>query len=709
MPEETIDPGLLEQTKNQIRKLVAEIADLAESDIQPAEFYVEFLNRSVAAVAATGGAFWLMDGRGGLRLQYQVEFGVTGLMDGRVKTAPHDALLGCMLQASQAQIIPPSAVIEGVPQAFNPTEYSLIVAPLMVDKQVTGLLEILMDPTRRAAQQKSTLRFVSDLCDLAATYLKNRQMRQMMSQQRLWNQLEGFTHQIHGSLDLRETAYAVVNDGKRLVGCDRLSIAQKISGRTMVEAISGQEVVEQRSNLVRELTRLCKVVIRSGEDLVYTGSTDGFAPDLRDALEMYVDESGSKVVVVTLLHKPESEPGHSTEINKSKEKVPFGCLVAEQIGDELAPTDMHARTEVVSRHSSTALWNAQEHHKIFLKPVLKAMGSPWRMFRGRTLAKIGAVLAALLVLIAAMAFIPCSLTIEGHGSLLPEERHKVYAPLPGKIAEVNVDHNSRVKKGDVLARLDSFDLEKEARGLMADQTKAESQAAYLTIQAQKATASQAQPGELDYNQIQAQLAEAKITAKSSRDRLEIVQEQIDSMSIRSPQDGIITTWEAKKQLMGRPVDYGTELFQVAATDGEYILEVEVPDDDMGPVLAAQSQLEKDIKAGRKPPGTPLRAYFVPMTGPEHKYPAYVRRIAPSAENMAESEQYKNRHVVKVLIGFNDAVRQRYLKDNASEEMRPGEEVRARIDCGPTNLAYFLLRKPIQVFYESILFRWPFLR
>ena len=61
-----------------------------------------------------------------------------------------------------------------------------------------------MDPTRRAATQKSTLRFVGDLCDLAAQYLKNRQMRQMMSQQRLWNQLEGFTHAIHSSLDLKE-------------------------------------------------------------------------------------------------------------------------------------------------------------------------------------------------------------------------------------------------------------------------------------------------------------------------------------------------------------------------------------------------------------------------------------------------------------------------------------------------------------------------
>src|ERR1700689_2504519 len=82
MPEEMIDPGLLEQTKNQSRKLVAEIADLAESDIQPNEFYVEFLNRAVAAVAASGGAFWLLDGRGSLKLQHQLEFRLTGLLDG---------------------------------------------------------------------------------------------------------------------------------------------------------------------------------------------------------------------------------------------------------------------------------------------------------------------------------------------------------------------------------------------------------------------------------------------------------------------------------------------------------------------------------------------------------------------------------------------------------------------------------------------------
>jgi biotin carboxyl carrier protein len=698
MPEETIDPGLLEQTKNQIRKLVAEIADLAESDIQPNEFYVEFLNRSVAAVAASGGAFWLLDGRGGLRLQYQVEFRLTGLMDGRVKTAPHDALLGCMIQASQAQIIPPGAAIEGMPQAANPTGYTLIIAPLVVDKQVVGLLEILMDPTRRAASQKSTLRFVSDLCDLAGTYLKNRQVRQVMSQQRLWNQLETYSHQIHGSLDLKETAYAVVNDGKRLVGCDRLTVALKIGGRTLVEAVSGQEVVEQRSNLVRELTRLCKAVIRSGEDLVYTGNTEGFAPDIRDALELYVDESGSKVVVIALLHKPDPGPTGDPK-EQPKDKVPFGCLVAEQIGDELAPTDMHARCEVVTRHASTALWNSQEHHKIFLKPMFKAMGSPWRMLRGRTLAKIGAVFAAILLIIGILTFVPWTLTIEGKGSLLPEDRQNVYAPIAGTVIEVPHEHGELVKKGDVVARLDSKELEKELSKLIGEKAKAESSVRVLENQYERSSNRQQ---EQDYNyQVQVQLAEAKSTIRSATEQIEIVQEQIESMTIRAPVSGEITTWEVRKNLMGRPVEIGHELLSIGSTGGEWTLEVEVPDDDMGPVLEAQSRLNAEIAAGTKKPGTALSAYFVTMTDPEHRYKGYVRRIASKAELV------ETRHVVKVTVGFDDAVRKDYLSRN--RKFRSGAEVRARIDCGEARLAYVLLRDVVQVYYESVLFRWPFLR
>ena len=77
------------------------------------------------------------------------------------------------------------------------------------------------------------------------------------------------------------------------------------------------------------------------------------------------------------------------------------------------------------------------------------------------------------------------MTIEGHGSLLPEERHKIYAPVAGIVGEVLVDHDARVKKGDILAKLDSYELQKELKGLMADMQKAESQIVSLGLQSEK--------------------------------------------------------------------------------------------------------------------------------------------------------------------------------------------------------------------------------
>ena len=639
----------------------------------------------------------MLDGRGSLALQHQIEFRQTGLLDNRQKAQPHDALLGVMLQASQPQIIPPGAAVEGVPNAGNPTQFSLIIAPLVVDKQVVGLVEILMDPARRAATQKSTLRFVSDLCDLAGQYLKNRQMRQMMSQQKLWGQLENFTHSIHNSLDLRETAYAVANDGKKLVGCDRFSVAMKIGGRMMVEAVSGQEIVEQRANLIREMTRLCKVVAHTGEDLVYTGSVEGFPPEVRDALEIYVDESGSKAVIVTLLHKPDLGQHDKDKTHSAHDRDVYGCLVAEQIGDEMAPTDAQARAEVVSRHASTALWNAQEHDKIFMLPFLKAVGSPWRFFRGRTLAKIAGVLGAILAVILIMAFVPWELTIEGKGSLLPESRRTTYAPIQGVVTKVLVEHEQHVEKGDLLVVLENKELEKEHRKLLADKLDATSRRDNVNTQLVKLNNPDERVSLLGERE------QAVIKLLSTDNQLEILDEQKKMLEVRAPISGIVTTWEPAKNLMNRPVEVGTELISIAGLEGDWVMEVDVPDDDMAPILAARAKLDAQKATGDAPSDAPLPAYFVTMTDPEHRYVGYVERIAAKADTV------EGKHVVKVTVGFSDKVKQDYLRSNHVQTMRPGAEVRARVQCGQARLAYVVFRDVIHVWYETVLFRWPFMK
>ena len=134
---------------------------------------------------------------------------------------------------------------------------------------------------------------------------------------------------------------------------------------------------------------------------------------------------------------------------------------------------------------------------------------------------------------------------------------------------------------------------------------------------------------------------------------------------------------------------------------DWVLEVDVPDDDMGPILRAQHKLEAEIKAGKKEPGTALKAYFFVATDPEHRYHGFVKRIASKAELV------ETKHVVKVMVSFNDDVRKDFLKLN--QELRLGSEVRARVECGEARLAYVMLRDVVHVFYETVLFRWPFLR
>ncbi len=91
--EQPLDPQLIEQTKQQIRSLVAEIAQLTKTDVAPEEFYGQFLPRVVSALAAVGGAVWTMNPEGRLALQYQINIQETNLRDSEEHQAQHGRLL----------------------------------------------------------------------------------------------------------------------------------------------------------------------------------------------------------------------------------------------------------------------------------------------------------------------------------------------------------------------------------------------------------------------------------------------------------------------------------------------------------------------------------------------------------------------------------------------------------------------------------------
>src|SRR6478736_5814194 len=105
--EQSIDPELVEQTKQQIRNLVREIAQIAKSDVSPADFYDAVLNRIVTALAAIGGAVWTVAENGQMSLEYQINLRETRLSENEEDLVRHTRLLRKVIGSGEGMLAPP--------------------------------------------------------------------------------------------------------------------------------------------------------------------------------------------------------------------------------------------------------------------------------------------------------------------------------------------------------------------------------------------------------------------------------------------------------------------------------------------------------------------------------------------------------------------------------------------------------------------------
>ena len=98
--EQSVDPELVEQTKQQIRNLVREIAQLSKSELTPLEYYDAILNRVVTALAAVGGAIWsVADGR--IELLYQINLRESRLGESQEAQNRHGRLLSRFIEVRE--------------------------------------------------------------------------------------------------------------------------------------------------------------------------------------------------------------------------------------------------------------------------------------------------------------------------------------------------------------------------------------------------------------------------------------------------------------------------------------------------------------------------------------------------------------------------------------------------------------------------------
>lgn len=607
--EQPLDAQLIEQTKLQIRSLVAEIARLSKSEVSPEEFYGEFLPRVVSALAAVGGAVWTLNPEGQLALQYQVNLQEAHLRDSQESQAQHARLLYKALGSTEGLLVPPHSgpgqgdQLDTEAPAANPTEFLLVLGLLKTDLETVGLVEVFQRSEAGPSTQKGYLKFLMQMCELAGDFLKSHQLRHFSHRQTLWTQLEDFTRAVHASLDPREAAYTIANEGRRLIECDRVSVAILHGKKCRVEAVSGQDVFDKRSNTVRLLGRLATAVVASGDPVWYTGDTRDLPPQVEEAVQEYVDEAHSKTVAVLPLRRPapleEDDP-----TKRETAEGPIGALIVEQIEDSRVEGSLVQRSEVVCRHSSSALANALEHQNLFLMPVWRALGKTRWVLQARTLPKTLSIAAAVLVVLGVLIVWPAQFTLESKGSLEPVVRQDVFAGIDGVVQDLYCAHGDTVAKDKSLVQLRNTDLE----------------VAIADIQGQRMANNERLLA------VQKSLAEGKRMSSDERTRLEGEQAELlqkqqtldaqwglykskqQELDVKSPLDGLVVTWDLRNRLIKRPVQRGQVLLRVADPSGPWQLELRMPEQRMGPIAEAQQKkydasrailrqlLEEDIRA-----------------------------------------------------------------------------------------------------------------
>lgn len=665
--EQSADPRMVEQAERHIRLLVEEIARLARQDLPPRAFFGEFLSRVVRAMAAVGGAVWLGEGQAGFQVAAQVGWPSETAGD----RAQHEALVERVAERGQARLVAPTS--EGA-ETDNPTVWLLVLAPIKLGDEVAGVLEVLQRPEAAPQAHRGYMRFAGQVCELASDYLRNYRLRLYEQRERAREQVDDFVRAVHGSLQVRQTAYTLANDGRRLLGCDRLTVAIAGGRGVRVEAISGQDSVERRSNVVRLLAAVARAAATTGEGIWYDGDDADLPPQLQELIHGLADVAHCRQVIAVPLRRPKPVSGGNAT---SSDQPVVGVLVVEQYGDSLAAAALESRMAPLREHGGLALANALSHDRLLLRPLGKAHDKLAWLVEVRNLPKTGLISGAIMLLIAALVFVPYELAPEGRGTLEPVHRRDVFAPADGVVERVHVRMGDTVAADGLLVELRNTDLEVSIADIAGQLTSAQQQ---LLAVGRAMLDDERRLRTDERNRLAAQELELRQRVASLERQQQLYEEKRRQLEVRSPIGGQVTTWDVENLLAFRPVRRGQALVSVADVGSDWEVEVRMPEDRMGHIL-------QSARGGEEP----LEVSFVLATDPATVHRGRVREIHPLAEVRGDEGS-----VVLVKVAID--------KQSLAPYLRPGAEVRAKLHCGRRALGYVLFYDLVQFVHSRILFR-----
>ena len=183
--------------------------------------------------------------------------------------------------------------------------------------------------------------------------------------------------------------------------------------------------------------------------------------------------------------------------------------------------------------------------------------------------------------------------------------------------------------------------------------------------------------------IESQIAELTQQEVSLTKQFELIKEKRKQLTVLSPMDGEVVTWNVKELLERRPVTIGQVLMTVANPNNAWELEVQMPEKRMGHVAEQLKEYGGEIEK--------LKVTYIAATNPDDKLTGTVTEI----HRMAELDEDEG-HSVLVKVNIN--------RDDIPDEVRrPGATVTAKIYCGSRPIGYVWIHELIETIQSRVFF------
>ena len=668
----------------QLEEMIERLHEAARADSPPREFYTRLLAEACAATGAAGGAAWRRGARG--------QFEAIAAVDAEVGVEESTAAISVQQRREVVEQSAPfradDAIVDGV---------EFVVAPIAdaangEQASAVGALELRFPAGANPALQQGRRDLLKTLAAVAADYHALAELRDLRATAALQHQAVDLLRRIQQPHDLQGTAFAVANETRRLLACDRAAVLMKRGDRWRLLCVSGASRFDRKSEFARLAERLAENVANWGEPIAHEGdpsAADDLPPLLATALGEHLDHSHARqlaAVPVALSAAGDADDPRHDDLRAaiSKRNSFDAVLLAEQF-DGAAADGWQRQLIEIAELAAPALTRAATLERFPVRTAVRwaerweALHQPLQRRRAAWIA--GGIVAA----VAALAFIPATLTVEAPATLRAAVEREVFASATGSVAEVRVAHGDQVKQGDVLIVLSDPELSLKLQQVRGEiEATRERLAALAVTRTDRTLRERETEDRLPLSAEQRQLEErlATLAAQSK-----LLSARHEALTLRSPIAGEVLTPDVQSLLTSRPVERGQALLTIADVTSGWELVAETPQRDVGDIVAAQAQ------AAASDPPTAVSANFRLSGDVTAVYDAHLLAVSAAAPLEAEG-----------LEDVAPPVKVRLAVDGGPPAAaRPGMAASVRIDCGRRSLGYVWLHDAAATLYRWLTF------